>query len=90
MAEGKASAPIVASGWAASRIERSRRRAASALRLSPEIGARRLHTILERLLEDVSFDGPDLAGRTVSIDAAAVRERVADLAQNDDLSRYVL
>jgi len=54
------------------------------------IGARRLHTILERLLEDVSFDGPDLAGRTVSIDAAAVRERVADLAQNDDLSRYVL
>ena len=54
------------------------------------IGARRLHTILERLLEDVSFDGPDLAGRTVLLDAAAVRERVADLARNDDLSRYVL
>jgi ATP-dependent HslUV protease ATP-binding subunit HslU len=54
------------------------------------IGARRLHTILERLLEDISFEGPELAGRTVSIDAAIVRERVADLARNDDLSRYVL
>jgi ATP-dependent HslUV protease ATP-binding subunit HslU len=54
------------------------------------IGARRLHTILERLLEEVSFDGPDLAGRTVTIDAAMVRERVAGLAANDDLSRFVL
>jgi len=54
------------------------------------IGARRLHTILERLLEDVSFDAPDLAGETVSIDAARVRERVGDLAKDDDLSRYVL
>ena len=54
------------------------------------IGARRLHTILERLLEEVSFEGPDLAGRTVTIDAATVRERVADLAGNDDLSRFVL
>ncbi|HWC66393.1 MAG TPA: ATP-dependent protease ATPase subunit HslU [Thermoanaerobaculia bacterium] len=54
------------------------------------IGARRLHTILERLLEDVSFDGPELAGKTVTIDAATVRERVAGLAGNVDLSRYVL
>jgi ATP-dependent HslUV protease ATP-binding subunit HslU len=54
------------------------------------IGARRLHTILERVLEEISFEGPDLAGRTVEIDAAMVRDRVADLARNDDLSRYVL
>ncbi|HET7451417.1 MAG TPA: ATP-dependent protease ATPase subunit HslU [Thermoanaerobaculia bacterium] len=54
------------------------------------IGARRLHTILERLLEDLSFDGPELSGKTLSIDAAMVRERVADLAGNEDLSRYVL
>ena len=54
------------------------------------IGARRLHTILERLLEDVSFEAPELAGTTISIDAAIVRERVADLAGNDDISRYVL
>ncbi len=54
------------------------------------IGARRLHTILERLLEDISFDGPELSGKTLSIDAATVRARVADLAKNEDLSRYVL
>jgi ATP-dependent HslUV protease ATP-binding subunit HslU len=54
------------------------------------IGARRLHTILERLLEDVSFEGPELAGKTVSIDAGMVRARVAGLAGNDDISRYVL
>jgi len=54
------------------------------------IGARRLHTILERLLEEVSFEGPELSGKTLSIDAAMVRERVADLARNEDLSRYVL
>jgi len=54
------------------------------------IGARRLHTILERLLEDVSFDGPELSGKTLEIGAAMVRERVADLAKNEDLSRYVL
>jgi len=54
------------------------------------IGARRLHTILERLLEDVSFDGPELSGKTLSIDAEMVRSRVADLAKNEDLSRYVL
>ena len=54
------------------------------------IGARRLHTILERLLEEVSFRGPELSGEKVVIDAGLVRERVADLATNDDLSRYVL
>jgi ATP-dependent HslUV protease ATP-binding subunit HslU len=54
------------------------------------IGARRLHTILERLLEEVSFDAPDLAGKTITIDAEMVRDRVASLAGSDDISRYVL
>ena len=54
------------------------------------IGARRLHTILERLLEEVSFRGPELSGTKVVVDAELVRERVAGLATNDDLSRYVL
>ncbi len=54
------------------------------------IGARRLHTILERLLEDVSFNAPDLAGEKVTVDARFVRGRLADLAKDQDLSRYVL
>jgi len=54
------------------------------------IGARRLQTILERLLEEVSFRGPELSGQKVVVDAALVRERVGDLAKNEDLSRYVL
>src|SRR5512132_3078840 len=52
------------------------------------IGARRLSTVMERLLDDVSFDAPNRAGQTVRIDAAAVDEKLADLAQNEDLSRY--
>lgn len=54
------------------------------------IGARRLHTVLERLLEDVSFDAPDLHGQKVVIDGDYVRERLTDLAEDQNLSRYVL
>ncbi|MFO1095484.1 MAG: ATP-dependent protease ATPase subunit HslU [Planctomycetaceae bacterium] len=54
------------------------------------IGARRLHTILERLLEDVSFDGPDLRGRTVSIDAAYVHGKLDAVLQAEDLSKFIL
>lgn len=54
------------------------------------IGARRLHTILEKLLEEVSFDGPDLKKKTVKIDAAYVRTKLADIVKNEDLSRYIL
>ena len=54
------------------------------------IGARRLHTVLERLLEDISFTAPDRSGETIVIDAAMVRERVASLAENADLSRFIL
>jgi len=54
------------------------------------IGARRLSTVMERLLDEVSFDAPDRGGQTVRIDAAAVDEKLADLAKNEDLSRYIL
>lgn len=54
------------------------------------IGARRLHTVLERLLEDISFTATDRAGEVVTVDAAYVNERVAPLAQKGDLSRFIL
>ncbi|WP_311727432.1 ATP-dependent protease ATPase subunit HslU [Roseococcus suduntuyensis] len=54
------------------------------------IGARRLATVLERLLEDVSFHASDRRGETVTVDAAMVRDRVAPLAASADLSRYIL
>jgi len=54
------------------------------------IGARRLHTILEKLLEDESFSAPDLHGTHVTVDAQFVRERLESLAQDDDLSRFIL
>jgi ATP-dependent HslUV protease ATP-binding subunit HslU len=54
------------------------------------IGARRLHTIMERVLEEVSFEGPDLKKKTVNIDAAYVNERLAEISRDQDLSRYIL
>lgn len=54
------------------------------------IGARRLYTVMERLLEDLSFHASKSSGETVTIDAAYVEERLGDLAGNEDLSRYVL
>jgi ATP-dependent HslUV protease ATP-binding subunit HslU len=54
------------------------------------IGARRLHTVLERLLEEISFTATDRAGEEITIDAAYVRENVAGLAKNTDLSKFIL
>jgi ATP-dependent HslUV protease ATP-binding subunit HslU len=54
------------------------------------IGARRLHTVLERLLEEISFDASDKSGSTISIDAELVRTRVGVLAKNADLSKFIL
>ena len=54
------------------------------------IGARRLHTILEKLLEEVSFDGPDLKKKNVKVDAVYVRKQLADIVKDQDLSRYIL
>jgi ATP-dependent HslUV protease ATP-binding subunit HslU len=54
------------------------------------IGARRLATVMERLLDEVSFDAPNRHGQTVLIDAAMVNARLAELARNEDLSRFIL
>src|SRR4029077_6985193 len=54
------------------------------------IGARRLHTVLERLLEEISFSAADRAGEQITIDAAYVQERVAPLARNTELSKFIL
>ena len=54
------------------------------------IGARRLHTVVERLLEGVSFDAPELGGQEIVIDAAYVREKLSGIVDDEDLSRYIL
>ncbi|MFQ5881119.1 MAG: ATP-dependent protease ATPase subunit HslU [Candidatus Methylomirabilales bacterium] len=54
------------------------------------IGARRLYTIMERLLEDVSFEAPSMEGVKVEINAACVREKLQDIIKDEDLSRYIL
>ncbi|MEM9733325.1 MAG: ATP-dependent protease ATPase subunit HslU [Pseudomonadota bacterium] len=54
------------------------------------IGARRLQTVMERVLDEISFDAPDKGGTTLTIDADYVRSNVGDLAKNTDLSRYIL
>jgi ATP-dependent HslUV protease ATP-binding subunit HslU len=57
---------------------------------SADIGARRLHTVMERLLDELSFEAPDLSARTVSVDADMVREHLGDLVEDQDLSQYIL
>ena len=73
--------------------ERTRRLAEIAFEVNERtenIGARRLHTIMERLLEDLSFEAPDRQAECVQIDAAYVRAKVGDLAKNADLSKFIL
>ena len=57
---------------------------------SENIGARRLHTIMEKVIEDISFDGPDLKKKNIKIDAAYVHKRLADIVKDQDLSKYIL
>ena len=59
-------------------------------RTTQNIGARRLHTILERVVEDVSFEGPDLADKYVVIDGKYVRGRLSEILQTEDLSKFIL
>ena len=54
------------------------------------IGARRLHTIMELLLEDISFDATDRAGASLTIDGPDVEERLANIVEDHDLSKYIL
>ena len=55
-----------------------------------DIGARRLHTVMERVLEEVSFDAPDRSGETITIDRSFVAERVGEVAADEDLSNFIL
>ncbi len=64
--------------------------AAEVNRRSENIGARRLHTVLERLLEEVSFQAPDIDEKLILVDAAYVRMRLEDIVKDEDLSRYIL
>ncbi|MBI2539687.1 MAG: HslU--HslV peptidase ATPase subunit, partial [Deltaproteobacteria bacterium] len=54
------------------------------------IGARRLHTILERLLDETSFNAPEMRGKEVTIDGQYVRDRLTPILKDEDLSRYIL
>jgi len=71
-------------------IEQMAEVAAEANRRIEDIGARRLQTVLEHVLEDVSFRAPDLAGSTIVVDRAFVQERTDALVANDDLNRFIL
>ncbi|MBC7327087.1 ATP-dependent protease ATPase subunit HslU [bacterium] len=55
-----------------------------------DIGARRLHTVMERLLEDVSFQAPSLKGQVITVDAEFVRKQLGDIVESEDLSRFIL
>ncbi|MBX3398673.1 MAG: ATP-dependent protease ATPase subunit HslU [Gemmataceae bacterium] len=59
-------------------------------RTTQNIGARRLHTILEKVAEEYSYEGPDLAEKRVTIDAATVAAKIGPIAKNEDLSKYIL
>jgi ATP-dependent HslUV protease ATP-binding subunit HslU len=54
------------------------------------IGARRLHTVLERLLDEISFEAPDRSEKRIVIDAGYVRKKLVEIIQDEDLSRYIL
>jgi ATP-dependent HslUV protease ATP-binding subunit HslU len=71
-------------------IEEVARLAAHVNEATENIGARRLHTIMEKLLEEISFSAPDMKKKTVRIDSAYVRQQLMDIVKDQDLSRYIL
>ena len=71
-------------------LEEVARFAAQVNEQAENIGARRLHTIMEKLLEEISFEGPDLRKKNVKVDAAYVRAQLAGIVKDQDLSRYIL
>jgi ATP-dependent HslUV protease ATP-binding subunit HslU len=76
--------------FASDAVEEIARFAALVNENTENIGARRLHTILEKLLDDVSFEAPDLKKKTIRIDAAYVQKMLAEIVKDQDLSRYIL
>ena len=71
-------------------IERLARIAHEVNERTENIGARRLATVMERLLDEVSFDAPNRNGQTLEVDATMVDARLGELAHNEDLSRFIL
>ncbi len=71
-------------------LEEIARMAAAVNRDTENIGARRLHTIMEKVLEEISFAGPDLKKKTIRIDADYVRQQLSPIVKDQDLSRYIL
>ena len=71
-------------------LERLAEIAATANRTAQNIGARRLHTVMERLLEEVSFDAPERKKKAITVDLDMVNERLAGIAEDEDLAKYVL
>jgi ATP-dependent HslUV protease ATP-binding subunit HslU len=76
--------------FGADAVEEIARIAAEVNERMENIGARRLHTVLERLLDEISFSAPEMDGKEIAIDAAYVRERLTPILKNEDLSRYIL
>ena len=76
--------------FGADAVEEIARIAAEVNERMENIGARRLHTVLERLLDEISFSAPEMHGKEIAIDAAYVRERLTPILKNEDLSRYIL
>ena len=76
--------------FTAGAIERIADFAARVNDATENIGARRLHTVMERLLDEISFEAPDLGRKTIVIDEAYVDRMLADIVKNEDLSRYIL
>lgn len=71
-------------------IQEIARLAAHVNEVNENIGARRLHTIMEKLLEQISFEAPDMRKKSVRIDSAYVKQQLADIVKDQDLSRYIL
>jgi ATP-dependent HslUV protease ATP-binding subunit HslU len=71
-------------------IERIADFAARVNEATENIGARRLHTVMERLLDEISFDAPERVDKSITIDEAYVDRMLADIVKNEDLSRYIL
>jgi ATP-dependent HslUV protease ATP-binding subunit HslU len=71
-------------------LEEVARLAAQVNQSNENIGARRLHTVMEKVLDEISFEGPDLKKKTVKIDAAYVRQQLSEIVKDQDLTRYIL
>ena len=77
-------------GFSEDAVQEVARFAAAVNESTENIGARRLHTIMEKLLDDISFEGPDLKKKTIRIDAGYVQKMLAEIVKDQDLSRYIL